>query len=71
MDFNVEIPEINFGEEIDYSNKNKEVDTKEFSDNMILKFEVKEEEFKFIMEELSKIDANKEIALLKTLGYES
>ena len=55
----------------DFSDKNNEIDTDDFSDKMTLKFELSEGEYSFITELLAKIDANKETALLKTLGYES
>ena len=57
-------------DETSYSDKNKEIDTNDFSDKMELKFEVTSEEYQFIQSELSKINASKEIALLKLLKYE-
>ena len=65
IEWGVEIPIYE-----DFSEKNKEIDTDEFSDKMELKFEVTGEEYQYIQSELSKIDANKENALLKILGYE-
>ena len=56
-------------DEISYEDKNKEIDVNEFSDKMILKFEVSEDEYHFIIDELQKINANKELALLKLLIY--
>jgi len=53
----------------DYSDKNKEIDTDEFSDKMTLKFELQEAEYHFIVEVLSRHDASKENALLKILKY--
>ena len=58
-------------EDVDYSDKNQEIDTDMFSDKMTLKLELSEDEYSFVIDELSKIDANKELALLKLLGYES
>lgn len=55
---------------IDYSDKNQEINVDEFSDKMLLKFELSEDEFSFCMDKLSKTDANKENALLKILKYE-
>jgi hypothetical protein len=55
----------------DYSDKNKEIDTDEFSDKMQLTFELTSDEYQFIQSELSKINASKEIALLTLLKYES
>ena len=54
----------------DYSDKNKEIDTDEFSDKMTLKFEVSQDEYEYILSELQKINASKEIALLTLLKYE-
>jgi len=63
--------EIPVEEVADYSDKNKEIDTNEFSEKMTLKLELSQDEFSFVNNELSKIDANKELALLKLLNYES
>lgn len=52
----------------DYSDKNKEIDTDEFSDMMTLKFEFKQTEYTYIVENLSRINANKELALLELLN---
>lgn len=54
----------------DYSEKNKEINTDDFSDKMEMKFVLSSEEYQFIQSELSKLDANKELALLKLLNYE-
>src|SRR3990167_64495 len=54
----------------DYSDKNKEINTDEFSEKMTLKFELSENEYRFICDGLAKIDANKEAAILKLLKYE-
>ncbi len=72
-DWGLDMPEFEFGDEeleSDYSQKNKEIDTDEFSDKMEMKFEFTSDEFQFVQHELSKIDANKENALLNILGYE-
>jgi ParB-like chromosome segregation protein Spo0J len=58
-------------EDVDYSDKNQEIDTDMFSDKMTLKLELSEDEYSFVSDELSKVNANKELALLKLLGYES
>lgn len=68
-DWGIDLPVLDF--DSDYSGKNKEINTSEFLDKMELKFEVKSDEYKFILSELSKIDENKEAALLKLLNYES
>jgi len=72
IDLNVEIPELEIEdfENTDYSDKNQEIVVEEFSDKMILKFDLSEDEHSFCMNELSKLNANKEIALLKLLKYE-
>ena len=57
-------------DDIDYSDKNKEIDTNDFSDKITLKFELSSNEYQFVQLELSKLDANKETALLKLLKYE-
>ena len=56
--------------EMGYSGKNQEINTDEFSDKMVLKFELEQDEYKYITQELSRINANKELALLESLGYE-
>jgi len=56
---------------IDYSSKNKEIDTDDFADEMEMKFKLSSSEYSFIQLELSKINAVKENALLKLLNYES
>jgi hypothetical protein len=53
-----------------FSDKNKEINTDDFSDKMTMKFELSEEEYQFVQSELSKLNANKEMALLKLLKYE-
>ncbi len=57
-------------EDVDYSDKNQEIDTDMFSDKITLKLELSEDEYSFVSDELSKVNANKELALLKILGYE-
>lgn len=56
-------------DETDYSDKNKEIDTEEFSDKMILKLELTDNEYSFVTGELAKKNVNKELALLEILGY--
>lgn len=70
-EWGVDLPEFDNSELQDYSGKNKEIDTDDFSDKMEMKFELSSDEYQFIQSELSKIDANKELALLKLLNYES
>lgn len=49
--------------------KNTEIDTEDFNDKIKIEFELTIDEHAFVREALSRIDANKEIALLKVLGY--
>ena len=49
--------------------KNNEIDTEEFNDKIKIEFELTIEEHAFVRDALAKIDANKETALLKLLGY--
>jgi hypothetical protein len=49
--------------------KNTEIDTDDFADKIKIEFEFTIDEHAFVREALSRIDANKEIALLKLLGY--
>lgn len=50
--------------------KNTEIDTDNFADKIKIEFELTIEEHAFVRDALAKIDANKEIALLKLLGYD-
>lgn len=49
--------------------KNTEIDTEFFADKIKIEFELTIDEHAFVRDALAKIDANKEIALLKILGY--
>lgn len=49
---------------------NKEIDVNEFSDKLVLKFELLKNEYLYIIDELEKIDNDKNKALLKLLKYE-
>jgi ParB-like chromosome segregation protein Spo0J len=69
-EWGMDIPNFELDEEKDYSDKNKEIDTDEFSDKMTLKFEVSQDEYEYILSELQKINASKETALLTLLKYE-
>jgi len=70
LNVNLEINMFEETEEQDYSQKNKEIDTDEFSDKMSLTFDLDEDEYNFVTDYLSKKNANKEIALLEILNYE-
>lgn len=58
----MEIPQVKVG-------NNSEIDTNDFDDKIKIEFELTIDEHTFVREALSRIDANKEIALLKLLGY--
>lgn len=58
----MEIPQVKVG-------NNTEIDTDDFDDKIKIEFELTIDEHAFVREALSRIDANKEIALLKLLGY--
>ena len=60
----MELPEVKTG-------KNSELDADDFADKIKIEFEFDINEHAFVREALAKIDANKEIALLKVLGYET
>ena len=71
VEWGLDIPNFDIDEETkDYSDKNKEINTDEFSDKMTLKFEVSQDEYEYILSELQKINAIKETALLTLLKYE-
>jgi ParB-like nuclease domain len=64
----IEIPELKLEfENLDYSDKNKEIDTNEFSDEMTLKFTFSEEDYIAVKGALSKINESPEIALMQVL----
>ena len=49
---------------------NSEISVDDFADKIKMEFQFTIEENAFVTQELSKIDANKELAILKLLGYE-
>ena len=53
----------------DENGKNTEIDTEGFNDKIKIEFEFTIDEHAFVRNALAKIDANKETALLKLLGY--
>ncbi len=64
----IEIPELKLDlENLDYSDKNKEIDTNEFSDEMTLKFTFSEQDYIAVKGALSKINESPEIALMQVL----
>ena len=53
-EWGLDIPNFEIDEVTDYSDKNKVIDTDEFSDKMTLKFEVSQDEYEYILSELQK-----------------
>ena len=54
---------------LDFSDANKEIDVEDFEDNIELKFKLSQDEYAHVTSQLSTIDENKELALLKILEY--
>lgn len=54
----------------DYSDKNKEIDTNDFADEMIIKLKYNEDEYAKVRDQLSKVAATPEQAVWKLLGNE-
>ena len=65
----LETPE-GWGEEAQSQGSNSEVDVDGFDDKIKMTFEWSIDENSFVSQALAKVDANKENALLKILGYE-
>jgi len=68
-EWNTDLPEFDNTEEndLDYSDKNKEIDTEDFSDKMILKLEYSSEEFLKVKQALGNEGITPEAALYKYL----
>lgn len=56
--------------ELDYSNKNKEIDFDDIEEEYELKLKFTEKEYFFVREKLNEIDGDMKEALLKVLEYE-
>ena len=56
--------------ELDYSNKNNEIDIDSFEDEMYIKLKYTEDEYFKVKEQLAKIDSTPEAAVWKLLGNE-
>jgi len=54
---------------LNFSDANKEIDVEDFEDNIELKFKLSQDEYAHVTSQLSTIDENKELALLKILEY--
>jgi len=65
----VDLPD--FDTDINYGDRNKEIDVNEFDDEMTIKLKYPEDEFNRVREGLSKIAQTPEGAVWKLLGYES
>lgn len=66
-EWNTELPEFENADDLDYSDKNKEIDTNDFSDKMVLKLEYSSSEFMKVQNKLSDIGITAEAALYKFL----
>ena len=55
----------------DYSDKNKEIDTNDFDDEMVIKLKYTEDDYLKVREQLSEIASTPEQAVWKLLGNES
>jgi len=64
-DWGVDVPTFD-----DYSDKNKEIDTNDFADEMIIKLKYNEDDYAKVREQLSKVAATPEQAVWKLLGNE-
>jgi hypothetical protein len=72
-DWGVELP-TDWGAELDgeeINNSNKEIEDAEIGDKIEIKFQFSIEEWQFINAKLQKVNANKEMALLKILDYDA
>ena len=72
-DWGVELP-TDWGAELDgeeINSSNKEIEDAEIGDKVEIKFQFSIEEWQFINAKLQKVNANKEMALLKILNYDA
>jgi hypothetical protein len=60
----------NYSTDIDYSDKNEEIDIDNLDSEMIIKLKYTEDEYYLVREKLSKIAATPELAVWKLLGNE-
>ena len=67
QDWGLNIPIYN---EVDYSEKNQEIDVDTYEDEMIIKLKYSEDDYNLVREQLSKIAATPEQAVYKLLGNE-
>lgn len=69
-DWGLDIPGFDMGNEIDYSGKNQEINTDDFSDQMTIKLNYTESEYNIVRDQLSRVAATPEMAVWKLLGNE-
>jgi hypothetical protein len=68
-DWGLELP-VQYNSDIDYSDKNEEIDIDALDSDMIIKLKYTEDEYHLVREQLSKIAATPEQAVWKLLGNE-
>lgn len=66
-DWGLDVPSFAH-DEVDYSDKNKEIDIDEFDDKMILKLEFTEDEYHLVKDKLLHLASTPEQAIFKLLG---
>lgn len=64
----VEVEEVEDYNETDYSRKNKEIDTDDFEDKMILKLQFNESDYHIVKDKLLHLASTPEQAIFKLLG---
>lgn len=70
-EWGLDLPDFESYNDINYSEKNKEIDFDDLKDEIEMKLIFNQDEFNFINSELSKISSSKENAILKLINYES
>ncbi len=70
-DWGLDLPVFESYNDINYSEKNKEIDFDDLKDEIEMKLTFNQDEFNFINSALSHISSSKENAILKLLNYES
>ncbi len=70
-DWGLDLPGFDSYNDINYSEKNKEIDFDDLKDEIEMKLTFNQDEFNFINSALSHISSSKENAILKLLNYES
>jgi hypothetical protein len=68
-EWGIELP-VQYNSDIDYSDKNEEIDIDALDSDMIIKLKYTEDEYHLVREQLSKIAATPEQAVWKLLGNE-